>query len=169
MHPYHVEAYRYLRDYAKPISRRDLADLCEIRAPQPPSRSHIYRLKRDRDRYHDNPRDYPRMGPKGRQALHNMEFLKRQLSMLGGTRTIAPAPEPELYIRPRETWFYVPPERDQELYPSPKPFTFMSPEKALRIARDHVIEIWRLGHAVDMLRILKLWDSFEHFKREAYG
>lgn len=167
MHPYHVAAYRYLRDHAKPVSQQDAADLREVRAPQPPSGAHICRLKRDRTRYKDNPRPYPKMGPKGVAAQKNLDFLKRQLAILGGTRTIAPAPEPDIYVRPRETWFYVPPARSAELYPSPKPFSFMSPERALRLARDHVIEMWRLGHDVDMVTIMDLWPSFDCFKREA--
>jgi len=168
MDNYHVEAYRYLRDHAKPISQQDAADLAALRRAQPPSRAHLRRIKRHADGtlFVEKPRAYPEPTPETLVKRHANQFLKEQLSILGGTRTVAPAPKPiaEAYYRPRAEWYYVPQPRNTELYPEPKPFTMMTEERACALVRDHLVAMGKAGLDVDMFMILRVFPSYE-----AYG
>lgn len=163
MDSYLVEAYRYLRDNAKPVSQRDAADLAKVRAFEPPSRAHLKRHRRHLTHGEGNYVPAPRpLPPTSRATLEKRmsnQFFKEQMALLGGSRTVAPAPEP--YVRPRETWYYVPHAGRTELYPEPKPFAFMSEERARSIVRDHLVALGRAGLDVDMFLILDIFGSYE--------
>jgi hypothetical protein len=72
-----------------PATRREAEILEEQRKPQPPSRAHVKRLKRDRSRFDDPPRERP-LSEHARQLRGQRENLKTVLAVLGGSRTIAP-------------------------------------------------------------------------------
>jgi hypothetical protein len=158
-----VETYRYLRDHAKPISQRDAADLAKIRAPQPPSKALLKRVKRHQEGrpFLERPRPYVTSDETQYVRMQN-DFFKSQMAQLCGTRTIKPDPEP--IRKPQQSWVYVEPVQKQELYPEPKPFTFMSEEQAKSLRKDHLVALYRAGLHVDMIEVVELFGSFECFR-----
>ena len=172
MDNYHVEAYRWLRDHAKPISQQDAADLAEVRkfGGLDEARASKMRILRQRMQamkpFVEKPRAYPEPKPETVTKRASNQWYKEQMALLGGTRTIAPAGEPlvEQYYRPKSEWYYVPDPRNTELYPEPKPFTMMTEERACALVRDHLVAMGKAGLDVDMFMILRVFPSYE-----AYG
>lgn len=167
MDTYHVEAWRWLRDHAKPCTQRDAADLREVRTYGGPKEANVARANINRQRnlclrpFKERPRPIPQTAKSIAARVRN-DFLKEQMALLGGTRTIAPA-YPDVYIRPQVAWRTVPADRAVELYPEPKPFEFMTEERACSIARDHLIAMAKAGLEVDMWRVLRVFDDFAQF------
>lgn len=168
MDSYLVEAYRYLRDHAKPISERDAADLTKVRTFQPPSKAKLKRHRRHLTHgegcYVPKPRGYPSPSRVTLETRMMNEFFKQQMSIIKGSRTVAPSVDPPPYVRPRETWFYVPHPNRTELYPEPKPLRYMTEEAARGLVRDHLKALGKAGLEVDMLLILDVFGSFDCYR-----
>lgn len=174
MDRYHVEAYTYLRDHAKPVSLQDRADLAEVRKFGGVAESNIARAHVERHRalckrpFVEPPIERKPLSAETKRALYANSFYKQQMALLGGTRTVAPV-YPEIYPRPESTWRYEPQPRNTELWPEPKPFTFMTEEKACSIVRDHLVALAKSGLEVDMYMVLRVFSSFEAYRRAIEG
>ena len=155
-----VEIYRHLRDFGKPISQRDAADYCAIRAPQPPSRAHLKRLERHRENrpFVEKPREYAPPSEQTKINRKQLDFFKSQMAMLGGTRTIA-VPEPV-----EREYMYVEPVQRKEQWPEAKPLG-PTPEQAAKLERDHLVALGRANIEISMFRILDAFGSFECFRK----
>lgn len=162
MDRYHVETWRYLRDHAKPVTWQDMADLVKVRTFEPPSPAHRKRIALGGHGHVPEPRDYPDPSPFTVQNRTMNEFFKAQMSLLGGTRTVAPAPEPCL-VRREQMLTHISPLRNQDA---------TEPDYAGRFRmgeRKHLRELAKrvyVDDQPDMFRVLDAYGSFEAYGRD---
>lgn len=171
MFAYHVEAYRFLRDHAKPYTQQDAADLAKIRAPQPPSRSLRKRIRRSQlglsPRVEHAPRAYA-PSPVASEIDRRREFFHRTIAQLGGSLTVRAAPHHETKaggIR------WVDADRNKPI--EPKSRACSEAEVAeLRARADRKTTILALSRMIhteyqpDMLEVIELFGSIEEYNRE---
>lgn len=155
-----VETYRYLRDNGKPISQRDAADYAAIRAPQPPSRALLKRVKRAQlglnPRREGEIREYSQVSPEIEAKKRQLAFHRKVISQLGGSLTIAPAAE---YVRP-----------PIQYHDAQGPIKHQSERDALteasrRLQRQHMIAMSRRLYVDDQPDMFEVLDNFGSFKR----
>lgn len=95
-----VEAFMHLRDHAKPLTQQDAADLAKVRAPAPPSKAHLKRLARHRDeiKFIETPRPIAEANAATLRLRAQLDFHKRVVAQLGGSRVIADVDAPVGHI-----------------------------------------------------------------------
>lgn len=158
-----VETYRYLRDHAKPCSERDAADLTKVRAPQPPSRALLGRIKRHRE---NRPFMEPVVEPKpvSDETLalrRQLDFHKRVIASLGGSQWIEPTP----LARPRPAPIQVIDGARNSPFPANKMDRLESERRAL-LARsiETSSRLKYRDYQPDMFEVLDAFGNFPNFE-----
>jgi hypothetical protein len=163
MDRYMVNAYRMLRDHAKPVSEQDAADLVKVRTFTPPSKAHLKRLARHARavKFVERARDY---APLGAVAAMQRDFVKEQKAKLGGTRTVA-SWTPPVWEKPKPALNQIEPIQKQELWPE-RPALGPSPREARRLEQRRLIALARMVFTADEPDFVAIMEAFGSF--EAY-
>lgn len=163
MDPTMVETYRFLRDHGKPISQQDAADYAKLRAPQPPSRALLKRIKRaqlGKTPQRDKPaRDYaPETAETALMRVRN-DFHKRVIADLGGSLTVKPSgPVDRPFVN------YVPATRNEAMT---DPAALLE-AKWQHLKREQLAALAKIRNwQPDMFDILNNFGSFSAYRKEA--
>lgn len=159
-----VATYRTLRDnphlFGGDTTRCALEKIQEFHAPSRALKARIKRHRENRPFLQPVKDGSGKLSQKAIDGRMCNEFFKAQKAALGGTRTVAPAPEP---VRPkRENYMtFIEPQAKRELYPEAPPLGVGV--DADRAKRDHLVAMGRAGMDIDMFRVLDVFPSIKNY------
>lgn len=162
-----VETYRFLRDRARPVSQQDAADLEKVRAPMPPSKAHLARIKRHANgvRFMEQERATREYSVDEQQRLKRLDFYNRTIADMGGSRTIQAS---ETFQSRGPTMVDVQAARSRELEPKPVRDELALLAHKARQARAKqlrdLVHMYKTQYEPDMFDVLDTFGSFDSFR-----